>query len=188
MRRDIRWNSYATSLCMLFFCSFFNSFHSMTITPLIYRGWDFWKIIGRCSTFSCKNRGNPCRVLSTDVWLALLFISNVWIFSNNTLYSAQQFFHSNVSFSFNSLWITENVIISSQISAWRCLQRCNKKNQKHVTLFCCLLNMKKQHSVVSLFLFILYFIGTIRQKNVKTGGSVKRYKPRGEVGHIGGWL
>ena len=27
-------NSYATSLCMLFFCSFFNSFHSMTITPL----------------------------------------------------------------------------------------------------------------------------------------------------------
>ena len=47
----------------------------------------------------------------------------------------------------------------------------NKK--KHVILFCSLLNMKKQLSLVRLF-FILCFIGAILSKNVIKSGSLEK--------------
>lgn len=48
----------------------------------------------------------------------------------------------------------------------------NKK--KHVILFCSLLNMKKQLSLVRLF-FILCFIGAILSKNIKSGRLEKNW-------------
>ena len=117
--------------------------------------------MGGCSSFSCKTRGNPCRGDCLQKWwLALLFISNLCIFSINALYSVQHVFHSNIYFSFNSFWITETYYFESDLS---------------LVLIWIALNMKIQHFLVSLFLFVLYFIGAIWQKILsKLGVRIKQ--------------
>ena len=111
---------FATQQVFLcYFLLFFLIFTEFDTRLHIYTGWDFWKIMGGCSSFSCKTRGNPCTGDCLQKWwLALLFISNLWIFSINALYSVQQVFHANIYFSFNSFWITETDIFSNQILVW----------------------------------------------------------------------